>query len=89
MKDLYHSRKQKHLIIQKADKGNTIVLTEKNSFIFSFFQLILDESKLEHVNHDEAKQLIPKSGKKVVNSITRLKNEGKISEKEYEKICHW
>ena len=33
LKALHNLRKQKHLVIQKADKGNTVVITEKIAYI--------------------------------------------------------
>ena len=33
LKALHNLRKQKHLVIQKADKGNTVVITEINAYI--------------------------------------------------------
>ena len=33
LKTLHDLRKQKHFVIQKAGKGNTVVITEKNASI--------------------------------------------------------
>ena len=33
LKALHNLRKQKHLVIQKADNGSTVVITEKNVYI--------------------------------------------------------
>ena len=71
LKALHNLRKQKHLVIQKADKSNTVVITEKNAFINKMKKIISDTTKFE---------------KKVTDLIKRLENEGKISEKEYQLI---
>ena len=88
LKGLHNLRKQKHLVIQKADKGNTVVITEKNAYINRMKEIISDTTKFEQINIEQDKQLniLLKSEKKVIDLIKRLENEGKISEKEYELI---
>ena len=88
LKALHNLRKQKHLVIQKADKGNTVVITEKNAYINKMKEIVSDTTKFEQINIEEDKQLnfLLKSEKKVIDLIKRLENEGKISEKEYELI---
>ena len=85
LKALHNLRKQKHLVIQKADKGSTVVITEKNAYINKMKEIISDTTKFEQINIEEDKQLncFLKSEKKVIDLIKRLENEGKISEKEY------
>ena len=88
LKALHNLRKQKHLVTQKADKGNTVVITEKNAYINRMKEIISDTTKFEQINIEQDKQLnfLLKSEKKVIDLIKRLENEGKISEKEYELI---
>ena len=88
LKALHNLRKQKHLVMQKADKGNTVVITEKNVYINRMKEIISDTTKFEQINIEQEKQLnfLLKSEKKVIDLIKRLENEGKISEKEYELI---
>ena len=88
LKALHNLRKQKHLVIQKADKGNTVVITGKNAYINKMKESISDTTKFEQINIEEDKQLnfLLKSEKKVIDLIKSLENEGKISEKEYELI---
>ena len=47
-------------------------------------EIISDTTKFEQINIEQDKQLnfLLKSGKKVIDLIKRLENEGKISEKE-------
>ena len=51
-------------------------------------KIVFDTTKFEQINIEEYKQLIflLKSEKKVIDLIKPLKNEGKISEKQYELI---
>ena len=88
LKALHNLRKQKHLVIQKADKGNTVVITDKIAYINKMKEIISDNTKFEQINIEEDKQLnfLLKSEKKVIDLIKRLETEGKISEKEYELI---
>ena len=84
LKALHNLRKQKHLVIQNADKGNT----EKNAYINKMKEIISNTTKFEQINIEQHKQLnfLLKSEKKVIGLIKRLENEGKIPEKEYELI---
>ena len=50
LKALRNLRKQKHLVIQKADKGNTVVITEKNAYINKMKEIVSDATKFEQVN---------------------------------------
>lgn len=45
------------MVIQKAHKGNTVVITEKNIYIKKIKEVISDTSKFEQENIDECKQL--------------------------------
>ena len=56
LKALHNLRKQKHLVIQKADKGNTVVITEKNAYINKMKEIVSDTTKFEQVNIEEDKQ---------------------------------
>ena len=47
LKALHNSHKQKHLVIQKADKGNTLVITEKNAYINKMKEITSDTIKFE------------------------------------------
>ena len=79
------------LVIQKDEKGNTVVTTEKNAYINKMKEIVSDTTKFEQINIEESKQLnfFKKVRKKVIDLIKRLQNEGKISEKEYELIYPW
>ena len=86
LKALHNLRKQKHLVIQKADKGNTCHHWEKclhqqnERSCFWYYQIWANKHRRRQLN------FLSKSEKKVIDLIKRLENEGKISEKEYELI---
>ena len=69
LKALHDLRKSKHLVIQKADEGNAVVITEKNAYIKKMKEIISDTSKSEQINIEEDKQLdfFLKSEKKVID----------------------
>ena len=52
-----HEAKQKHLVIQKAEKGSTIVIAEKNAYINKMKEFISHISNFEKINIEEEKQL--------------------------------
>ena len=58
LKVLHNLRKQKHSVIQKADKGNTVVITEKSAYINKMKEIVSDTTKFEQINSEEDKQLI-------------------------------
>ena len=57
LKALHNLHKQKHLVIQKIDKGNTVVITKKNAYISKMKEIISDTTKFEQINIEEEKQL--------------------------------
>ena len=83
LKALHKLRKQKHLVIQKTDKGNTVVITEKNAYINIMKEIISDTNKFEQIIIEEDKQTsFPlKNERKAIDLIKRLENGGNISEK--------
>ena len=74
LKALHNLRKQNHLVIQKADKGNTVVITEKIAYINKMKEILSDNTKFEQINIKEDKQLnfFLRSEKKVIDLINRL-----------------
>ena len=91
LKALHKLRKQKHLVIQKTDKGNTVVITEKNAYINIMKEIISDTNKFEQIIIEEDKQTnFPlKNERKAIDLIKRLENGGKISEKRIRTNLSW
>ena len=68
-KALRNLTKQKDIIIQKADKGNTIVILDKESYIEKMKELLNDTTKFEHL------EIAPdKHFNFVINSQAKIKN---------------
>ena len=57
LKALPNLRKQKDLVIQKADKDNTVVITEKDAYINKMKEIFSDTTKFEQKIIAEDKQL--------------------------------
>ena len=57
LKALNNLHKQKHLVIQKTDKGKIVVITEKNAYINKMKEIVSDTTKFEQINIKEDKQL--------------------------------
>ena len=91
LKALHKLRKQKHLVIQKTDKGNTVVITEKNAYINIMKEIISDTNKFEQIIIEEDKQTsFPlKNERKAIDLIKRLENGGNISEKRIRTNLSW
>ena len=47
LKALHNLHKQKHLVIPEADKGNTVVITEKNAYINKMKEIVSHTTKFE------------------------------------------
>ena len=47
--------KRKDLVIQKAGKGNTVVITDRNKYLKGIKSLFLDSSKFMRLPIDEGK----------------------------------
>ena len=82
MKALHNLYKQKYLVIEKAGKSKTVVITKKIAYTNKIKE-ISNTSKFQQIYIEGDKQLnfLLKSEKKVINLMKRLENKGKISEK--------
>ena len=76
----------KDLVIQKADKGNTVVITDRTKYLEGIKSLLLDSSKCIQLPIDED-NYIANLESKLKDRFKVLKNEEKISEKEFDSIC--
>ena len=75
-------------VIQKADKGNTIVILDKDSYLKSVETLRKDSSKFKNIPIAPNKDLnyIINSEKRVTDLLKKLKNKNAISEETYNKL---
>ena len=78
----------KDLVIQKADKGNTVVITDHTKYLEGKKSFLSDSSKFMQLLIDEGKCLnyIINLESKLKDHFKVLKNEEKNSEKEFDSI---
>ena len=78
----------KDLVIQKADKGNTIVVLNKSDIISRFNRILDDTSKLKRLHLEEGKVLnhIIHMEQRIIDILKSLKNQNEISEKNYDTL---
>ena len=57
MKTLENLTKSKTLLIQKVDKGNTVVIVNKNDYKTKIKNILFDSPKFKKLETDENKQL--------------------------------
>ena len=79
---------EKDLVMQKADKGNTIVILNKNDYISRHNQILDDTSKFKRLNLEEGKVLnhIIHMEQHIIDLLKSLKNQDEISEKHYHNL---
>ena len=77
-------KNENNLVIQKAEKGNTIAMLDKDSYLKSVETLSKDSSKFKSIPVVPDKDL-----SSIINSekrVTELKNKDAISEETYNKL---
>ena len=81
-------KNENNLVIQKADKGNTIVILDKDYYLKSVETLMKDSSKFKNIPIAPDKDLnyITNSEKRVTDLLKKLKNKNIISEETYNKL---
>ena len=78
----------KDLVIQKADKGNIVVITDRTKYLYGIKSLLSDSSKFIQLLIDESKWInyIINLENKLKDCFKIFRNEQKISEKEFDNI---
>ena len=78
----------KDLVIQKADKGNTIVVLNKSDIISRLNRILDDTSKFKRLHLEEGKVLnhIIHMEQRIIDILKSLKNQNEISEKNYDTL---
>ena len=76
--------KNKDLVIQKADKGNNIIILNRSDYISKLSKILEDTSKFRIVNIEEGKALnhLIHMEERIIRLFKSLEDQGKISEKE-------
>ena len=85
LKDLIKNR---DLVIQKADKGNTVVILNKNDYISRMNVILNDSSKFQKLSIDQNKVLnhIVHMENRIIDILKKLKKKKIISENKYENL---
>ena len=75
-------------LIQKTDKGNTVVILNKNDCISKMKVILSDLSKFQELSIDQNKVLnhIVHMEDRITDVLKRFKNKKMISEKKYEDL---
>ena len=78
----------KYLVIQKSDKGNNIVVSDRENYIKGVKSLLLDNSKFTDSNIDSTKWLnyVVNLEIKLKDHFKILRKENKLSDEEFQKI---
>ena len=81
-------KNENNLVIQKSDKGNTIVILDKDSYLKSVETLLKDSSKFKNIPVASDKDLsyIINSEKRVTDLLKKLKNKNAISDETYNNL---
>ena len=85
LKDLIKNR---HLVIQKVNKGNTVAILNKNGYISKMKVILSDSPKFQKLSSDQYKALkqIVHMENRITDVLKKLKNKNIISEKKYEDL---
>ena len=74
----------RNIIIQKSDKGNSVVLLDKDKYLEGFSKLLNNITKFELLQSDHDKELNNINlKKKIINFMTDLNDKEKIAEVNY------
>ena len=87
-KALSHLSKNKTIVIQKADKGNTIVILDKISYISAIKEILNDHTKFSNLDIPAGKEInyITNLEKKITSDLKLLKDEKIIDKATYKNI---
>ena len=75
----------KNIIIQKSDKGNNIVLLNKDKYLEGMYKILNNNAKFEMLqfDHDKEFNYVLNLEKKVINVLKDLNNKEEITEVDY------
>ena len=74
--DLRDLIKNRDLVLQRADKGNTVVILNKNDYISQFKVILGDSSKFKKLSIDQNKVLnhVVHMENRIIDAFKKLKN---------------
>ena len=84
VKALNNLVRNKDIVIQKADKGNKIVILNRSDYVSKLNKMLEDTSKFKRVNIEEGKALnhLIHMEERIIRLFKSLESQGEISEKE-------
>ena len=84
VKALNYLVKNKDLVIQKAGKGNDILILNRSHYVSKLGKILEDTSKFKRVNIEEEKALnhLIHMEEQIIHLLKSLEDQGKISKKE-------
>jgi putative heme iron utilization protein len=85
---LKHLAKKDDLVIQKSDKGNSVVILNKNDYISKVKDLLSDSTKFKVVNIKSGKEIrhIINQEARFQKVLSKLFKDKKITQKEFDKL---
>ena len=88
MKAFKRLSKNKNIVIQKADKGNTVVILDKLSCISATEEILNDKSKFSKLDIPPGKEInhIVNLEKRITSELMLLKDKEIIDKSTYESI---
>ena len=79
--------KTKNLVVQKADKGNSVVLTNRDVYVKQMENILKDNTKSENVDIKTRTLNLQVNHEKRINEVLRrLKSSSSFSNKQYKKL---
>ena len=87
-KALRHLSKNKNIVIQKADKGNTIVILDKISYMSAIEEILNDHTKFSNLDIPAVKEInhITNLEKRISSDLNLLKDKEIIGKATYKNI---
>ena len=79
---------QNDLVVQKSDKGNSVVIIDKHAYVRKVEELLSDPNKFQKLNIKPGKELqaVEKMEARVRNILKKLLASNKIDKKQFEKL---
>ena len=79
--------KNKNLVVQKADKGNSVVLVDRDVYVKHMENILKDKTNFEKVDIKTRTLNFQVNHQKRINdTLKRLKSSGSLTDKQYKKI---
>ena len=77
----------KSIVILKPDKGNGVVLMNREDYNRKVFDVLLDDSKFTLLSNQDTYQVVTRLEEKLVRTLKKLKANNSISDETYKSLC--